>query len=82
MLVERPHIGNHFVKMLGNRNMLTTVVTAFRAMIACEAGLTSTEYSTMGGSMAGGISDAGSSLVDASSSAIDAVSGAVTAVTG
>eukprot|EP01037_Dinobryon_pediforme_P010839 gene10839-10919_t len=72
-VVARPHIGNLFVKMLGNRTMLTTVVTAFRAMIACEAGLTSTEYSTMGGSMAGGISDAGSSLVDASSSAIDAV---------
>lgn len=62
--------------------MLTNFVAAFRSMLACDAGLTSTEYSTMGGSMAGGISDAGSSLVDASSSAIDAVGAAVTAVTG
>lgn len=62
--------------------MLTNFVTAFRSMLVCDAGLTSTEYSTMGGSMAGGISDAGSSLVEASGSAIDAVGAAVTAVTG
>ena len=54
----------------------------FTAMFKDRSGLTSTEYSTMGGAMAGGVSDMAQNLSTASNSAFDAVTSAVTAVSG
>jgi len=58
------------------------IITKFAAMMSDRAGLTSTEYSTMGGAMAGGVSDMSQNLSTASNSAFDAVTSAVTAISG
>ena len=58
------------------------IIKKFSAMISDRSGLTSTEYSTMGGAMAGGVSDMAQNLSTASNSAFDAVTSAVTAVSG
>jgi Flp pilus assembly pilin Flp len=46
-------------------------------LLADESGLTSTEYSTMGGAMAGGVFSMSDQLSSASGAAIDGVSAAV-----
>lgn len=61
---------------------MKSLFQAFLNMIADRSGLTSTEYSTMGGAMAGTISDISQNLAGASNSAFDAVTSSVTAVTG
>lgn len=48
------------------------------ALLRDDSGLTSTEYSTMGGAMAGSTFSMSDQLAQASSAAIDGVVGAVT----
>ena len=61
---------------------MRNVVKAVKEMLLDRRGLTSTEYSTMGGAMAGTVSDMAQSLAGASNSAFDAVTSSVTAVSG
>lgn len=61
---------------------MAPVFSAFVALLGDNRGLTSTEYSTMGGAMAGTVSDMAQNLAGASSSAFDAVTEAVMAITG
>jgi len=57
---------------------MQSILNAILDLIQDESGLTSTEYSTMGGAMAGGVFSMSDSLSQASGAAIDGVSTAVT----
>lgn len=62
--------------------MLRMLRDQISALIADESGLTSTEYSTMGGAMAGGVFTMSDSLTQASGTAFDNVINAVSGDTG
>ncbi|ALL13092.1 hypothetical protein [Caulobacter henricii] len=57
--------------------MLREFFNQVSALIQDEAGLTSTEYSTMGGAMAGGVFTMSDALTQASGTAFDNVVNAV-----
>ena len=60
---------------------MQSILNLMSDLLADESGLTSTEYSTMGGAMAGGVFSMSDSLAQASGSAVDGVSAAVTGQT-
>ncbi|OIQ68087.1 hypothetical protein GALL_503250 [mine drainage metagenome] len=57
--------------------MLREFINQMSALLQDEAGLTSTEYSTMGGAMAGGVFSMSDALTSASGTAFDNVINAV-----
>lgn len=62
---------------MGGRLMLRQFFNQVSALLKDEAGLTSTEYSTMGGAMAGGVFSMSDALTEASGTAFDNVISAV-----